>query len=109
MSHLTLFLLEIGIAVTISGLVVAAGTPPLRTLLADACGSAERARFWGVYSTAMVFLTPLVFVVVFGKSGEVSEPTLAFFKSALGATLFGVVVALGFVGAQVAGLLPKRR
>jgi len=109
MSHTTLFLLEVGISAALSGLVVAIGAPPLRRLLVDACGSPDRARFWVVYSAAMVFLTPLVFVVVFGKSGEVYEPTLPFFKSALGSALFGVVVALGVVGAQVAGLLPKRR
>jgi hypothetical protein len=58
MSPLSLFLIEVGIAVLSSTLVVAFLTRPLRRLLVDACGSVERANFWVAYSDAMIELRP---------------------------------------------------
>ncbi len=83
-------------------------TRPLRRLLIDACGTVERANFWVVHSDVMIFLAPLVSTVVFGKSSELSTPTLPFYKAALGSALFGVFVALAAVGLQVARILPGR-
>jgi hypothetical protein len=108
MSPLSLFLIEVGIAVFSSTLVVAFLTRPLRRLLIDACGTVERANFWVAYSDAMIFIAPLVATVVFGKSSDLYTPTLPFYKAALGSTLFGIFVALAAVGLQVARILPRR-
>jgi hypothetical protein len=108
MSPLSLFLVEVGIAVSSSTLVVAFLTGPLRRLLVDACGSDERANFWVAYSDAMIFIAPLVATVVFGKSSDLYAPTLPFYKAALGSALFGIFVALAAVGLQVARILPRR-
>ena len=108
MGRLSLFLVELAICFLASGVVVLVLTGPLRRILIDACGSLERARFWVVYSDAMIFIAPLVAIVVFGKSSELSAPTLGFYKSALGSALFGVFVALAAIGLQVARLLPRR-
>jgi len=89
MGRLSLFLVELAICFLASGVVVLVLTGPLRRILIDACGSLERARFWVVYSDAMIFIAPLVAIVVFGKSSELSAPTLGFYKSALGSALFG--------------------
>jgi hypothetical protein len=58
MSPLSLFLVEVGISVFSSTLVVAFLTRPLRRLLIDACRSTERANFWVAYSDAMIFIAP---------------------------------------------------
>jgi hypothetical protein len=108
MSPLSLFLIEVAIAVLSSTLAVAFLTRPLRRLLIDACGSVERANFWVAYSDAMIFIAPLVATVVFGKSSDVFTPTLPFYKAALGSALFGVFVSLAAVGLQVARVLPRR-
>lgn len=108
MGPLSLFLIEVGIAVLSSTLVVAFLTRPLRRLLIDACGSVERANFWVAYSDAMIFIAPLVATVVFGKSSDLYEPTVRFYKAALGSALFGIFVALATIGLQVARLLPRR-
>jgi hypothetical protein len=108
MSHLLLFLVEVGICLGASGAVVATLTRPLRRLLVDACGTLERASFWVAYCDVMVFIAPLVTCVIFGRSGEVDAPTVAFFKAALGSALAGVFVALAVIGFQVARLLPPR-
>ncbi len=108
MSPLSLFLVEVGISLLSSTLVVGFLTRPLRRLLIDACGNVERANFWVVYSDAMIFIAPLVATVVFGKSSELYTPTLPFYKAALGSALFGIFVALAAVGLQVARILPRR-
>lgn len=108
MSPLSLFLVEVGISVTSSTLVVAFLSRPLRRLLIDACGSVERANFWVVYSDAMIFIAPLVATIVLGKSSDLYTPTLPFCKAALGSALFGIFVALAAVGLQVARILPRR-
>jgi hypothetical protein len=108
MSPLSLFLVEVGISVFSSTLVVAFLTRPLRRLLIDACRSVERANFWVAYSDAMIFIAPLVATVAFGKSSDLYAPTLPFYKAALGSALFGIFVALAAVGLQVARILPRR-
>jgi hypothetical protein len=108
MGPCSLFLVEVGVSVFLSTLVVAFLGRPLRRLLIDACGAAERANFWVVYSDVMIFIAPLVATVVFGKSGDLLTLTLAFYKAALGSALAGIFVALAAVGLQVARILPRR-
>jgi hypothetical protein len=107
MSPLGLFLVEAGVSVFSSTLVVAFLTGPLRRLLVDACRSVERANFWVAYSDAMIFIAPLVATMAFGKSGDLYAPTLPFYKAALGSSLFGIFVALAAIGLQVARILPR--
>jgi len=108
MSPLSLFLVEVGICLATSAAAAAALTSGLRRVLADACGTPQRASFWTNCSNVMLFIAPLVAVAVFGKSGDGAGPTLAYFKAALGSALFGLFVALAAVGIQVAKLLPRR-
>ena len=97
-----------GICLGASGVLVIALTRPLRRLLIDACGTHERANFWVVYCDAMIFIAFLVASVVFGKSGELFAPTVAFYKAALGSALSGVFLALAAIGLQVARILPPQ-
>ena len=46
MSQLSLFLIELAICFLARGVVVLVLTGPLRKVLVDACGTAERARFY---------------------------------------------------------------
>ena len=108
MSQFLLFLIEVGTCLVASGVLVITLTSPLRRLLLDACGTRERANFWVVYCDAMIFIAPLVASAIFGKSGELFAPTVAFYKAALGSALSGVFVALAAIGPQVARILPPR-
>ncbi len=54
MSQVSLFLIELAICFLASSVVVLVLTGPLRKVLIDACGTVERARFWVVYSDAMI-------------------------------------------------------
>jgi hypothetical protein len=102
-----MFLVEVGVSLLSSMLVVAFLTRPLRRLLVDVCRSFERANFWVAYSATMIFIAPLVTTIVFGKSSDLYTPTLPYYKAALGSALFGIFVALAAVGLQVARILPR--
>jgi uncharacterized membrane protein YhaH (DUF805 family) len=108
MGQFSLFVIEVGICLLASGLLLAALTPPLRRLLIDACGTVERANFWVVYSAAMMFIVPLLAIVVLGKSTDSVGATLVFYKVALGSALLGLFAALAVLGIQIASLLPRR-
>lgn len=108
MNQVSLFVIEIAICLLASAVTLAALARPLRRLLVDACGTIERANFWVAYSAAMMLIVPLLAVVVLGKSTDSIEPTLAFYKAALGSALLGLFAALAVLGLQVARLLPRR-
>jgi hypothetical protein len=106
-SSLGLFLIEIAIALLTSGAAAAVLSSRLRGLLLDACGTVDRARFWVMYSGVMLFIAPLLAVIVFGQSGNLSAASLSFYKSAFGSALAGVFVALAVVGLQLAKVRPQ--
>lgn len=108
MTATSMFLIEVLTALLCSGGITAVLTRPLRDVLTDVCGSRERAAFWLRYANVMLFIAPLVGIVVFGESGKILEPTLGFYKAALGAALSGAFVALAAIGLQIARFLPKR-
>lgn len=107
MGPVSWFVVELLIGACTAGVVCAVLTRPLRRLLLELCGTAERARFWVAYSDVMIFLAPLVFIVAFGKSGDPGVPSVAFYRAAIGSTLLGLFVALAFVGLQLTRLLPR--
>src|SRR5712691_10475000 len=49
--------------VHVSLIVVAYLRRPLKAILADLCGTAERARFWSAFSNVTLVLVPLIFVM----------------------------------------------
>jgi len=56
MSPLSLFLVEVGICLATGAAALTSG---LRRVLADACGTPQRASFWTNYSTAFGSKSPL--------------------------------------------------
>ena len=63
MTAVTVFLADVGIASGVSLLVVAYLRRPLKAVLADLCGTVERAKFWSAFSNATLVLVPLIFVL----------------------------------------------
>ncbi|WP_242337452.1 MULTISPECIES: hypothetical protein [Anaeromyxobacter] len=108
MTSASMFSIEVLTALLCSVGITAVLTRPLRAVLTDVCGTPERAGFWVRYANVMLFLAPLVGIVVFGRSGSLAEPTLGFYKAALGSALSGAFVALAAIGLQVSRFLPRR-
>lgn len=108
MNDFTLFLVEVFISLTAAGAVILFWSKSLRKILIDICGTEERAAFWLMYSNIMLAITPLLFVFMFGRSGEIITLDFQFLKRAFGSTLAGIFVALGVIGLQIAKFLPRQ-
>jgi hypothetical protein len=100
MSDATVFALGITGASAISVSVMAYLHRPLRSVLTDLCGTADRASFWCAFSNITLFLLPLLFMLDFrpeDPSNSVWLWSLAeiFKRGLLGLSL--TVVVLGIV------------
>jgi hypothetical protein len=63
MSEPTIFALGVSGASAISVAVMVYLRRPLRALLTDLCGTADRASFWCAFSNITLFLLPLLFML----------------------------------------------
>lgn len=105
MSDTQLFLADLGLTVTVSGVAVAYLRRHLRPLLIELCGTAERAGFWLALSNVTFVLVPVILALDYmpavgpGKSLLFEMATQL--KSALiglMATLLGLaLVLIGFI------------
>lgn len=107
MNQLSLFLIETFIGIFVSGVVIIALLKPLRKILIDICGNAERAGFWVVYSNVMLVIAPLLTIIMFGKSNASLTADFTFYKTAFGCSLFGIFFSLAAIGLQVSKFIPK--
>ena len=92
----------VGLAITIGVVFVALLylRNPLQTILADLCGSTDRARFWAAFSNVTLFLVPLALALdhqpdpivkqaaIFEISGQIESAMIGFVVS---------VVVMGFI------------
>lgn len=76
--------------------------PHLRRVLADLCGTEERAQFWTIFSNLMLVVLPVIFGLGFLPAAESSQA--AFFELAdqLRWNLLGFIFALLCIGGAVA-------
>jgi len=65
MSASILFLVGIGITLSMSLTTVIYLLSPLRKILTELCGTRERADFWLAFSNVALMLTPLIFAASF--------------------------------------------
>lgn len=76
---------------------------PLSILLAELCGTEERSRFWTVWSTVMMVVTPMLFVSWRRIATDPTELVQATMTSAL----IGVLLALVGMGFAVWSRSPR--
>ncbi|ANF80746.1 hypothetical protein A3K93_00095 [Acinetobacter sp. NCu2D-2] len=107
MDTLTRFIIEVVIALVLSGVTVFLITSVLRDLLVDLCGDLIRAKFWERFSIIMLFITPLMFVLFFGVSFDADAADHTVVKRALGWSLFGIFCAILAMAFQVSKFIPS--
>lgn len=73
MQQISLFAIEVVTSLSVSFLVTLSIFKALYSLLINTCGTVERAKFWVVYSNVMIFITPLLVVMLFGKSSSLGN------------------------------------
>ena len=94
-----LFASEVAICLGIALAVTHLLSPLLKELLAETCGTAQRAAFWVTFTQLMLFMAPLLLVVFFTKTGTVMQANAAVVvKDALFLALLGEFIALSAVG-----------
>lgn len=70
MTETTLFLTGLSATLLLAVAVALGLRRPLDALLAELCGTVERARFWSAFAVAMLVLTPLAFALNEHPGGE---------------------------------------
>ncbi|MCU7853759.1 MAG: hypothetical protein KZQ80_16270 [Candidatus Thiodiazotropha sp. (ex Monitilora ramsayi)] len=99
MDLLLLITLEITLCLVISFILIRLLKPLLREVLTDTCGTDKRADFWVMFTQLMLVISPLLVVVYFTPTVEISRLNLAYeLKQALFRTLLGDFIALSVIG-----------
>ncbi len=76
-------------------------------LLADLCGTQDRSEFWVRITNILIVAVPLMFVLIFGRSGDPTAAAGDVARHALTLTLVGIVVSVGFLARAVFKGIPK--
>ncbi len=111
MGNVTTFLAGVGATAAIALAVVVYLRPSLNKILADLCGTQDRANFWSAFSSVTLVLVPAIFALHFRP--EAGEPQSVIFElsTQLEWALMGLVctmVALGFVLANFISGAPRK-
>lgn len=92
------FTIEVGLSVAISYSVIRLLMPQLRNVLVEACGTGQRADFWGMFSQLMLFIAPLLIVILFTDAASADPNAVLAIKNALFRALLGQFIALAAIG-----------
>jgi hypothetical protein len=105
-------LLALSIAVTVSlsssTSITVVMMKPLRGVLDQLCPGSDATRFWMSFTTVMLYVTPLLFTLLFLGTVMVAD-VVNIVRTALAASLFGSFAALLVAGYQIARARPVRR
>jgi len=101
METIQIYLLQIAVTIAISLAATVYLRPHLRSILADLCGTQERAQFWVVFSSILLVGLPLIFSLGYNPLNHTSA--LPFFDAAsqVRANLLGFLLALLGIGFAV--------
>jgi len=101
MNELIVFGIQLGIALSMSLLVLFLIKPFLKDVLVDTCGTEHSAMFWVRFTQLMMIIAPLV-IVIFFAGVDVNQLVLTqpayILKQTLLQTLLGEFIGLIFVG-----------
>lgn len=93
------------VSLALSTAIVTVIMKPLRAILGQLCPGSDATGFWVSFTTVMLYVTPLMFTMLF--EATVSVPELVnIVRTALAAGLFGAFAALLVVGYQIARARP---
>ena len=105
------FVVSIALSLAFSAAITLALNGPLQAVLTEACETERRSKFWLAFANVMLFLTPLLFVLMFGGVSlpDSIPPEVLFLRQTFGAILGGLFLALLGVGFQISRLGPVQR
>jgi nitrate reductase NapE component len=97
-SHVGPYLSSSIIALAIGGIVVATLFRPLFAVVADLCGTRQRALFWTVYLSIVMILIPLLGVAFVSTYGARAVDAAAFVERGIIFALLGLTGAVLAIG-----------
>lgn len=109
MTDATIFLTGTTVSLTIASFVVAYLRRPLDSVLADLCGTAERARFWTAFSCVSLLLLPLIFALDARPELGKGAPAAFGIGGQVKSALIGLGLALVFLGIVLGYFIPRRQ
>ena len=110
MNSIISFLIEIVITLVAALLITGYIRPHLKRVLADLCGTEERAQFWTVFSNILLIGLPLIFAMGYRPQADSAEQLFFEVIGRLSRNLGGYLAALisvGFVVSFFALVAPK--
>ena len=107
MSALITFLAGVSVVLGAALVVVTYLQNPLRGILVDLCGTAERAEFWTAFSSVTLTLVPLIFCLGY-RPQSTSMPGLAFdLCGELEWALIGLACSVVLMGLILRTFIPR--
>lgn len=101
MNELSIFAVQLVIALSMSIFILILIKPYLKDVLKDTCGTEHSAEFWVRFTQLMMVIAPLVIVIFFAglqSSEQMLNQPAYILKQTLLQTLVGELVGLAFVG-----------
>lgn len=95
------FAIEVALTIVISMLLVGYLRPFLRKILADLCGTEERAQFWTAFSNILLVGIPIIFALNYRPEARNAEELFFEVANKLSGNLGGLLLALIGVGVIV--------
>ncbi len=95
------------ISLILSTILVYVLSAPLRRVLAALCSSGEASGFWVSFTSVMLFIAPLLFVVFTVRPGSGLD-VVSVTRTTLVAALLGAFLSLLVVGFKIADASPRR-
>jgi len=71
---------------------------PLQVILADLCGTVERARFWTAFSNIIVFLVPVILALDHQPAPNGIESSVFVISGQIESAITGLIVSVVIVG-----------
>ena len=101
-----LFICGLATTLAVSVAAVIYMTRPLRRVLVELCGNADRAEFWTVFSNVTVALVPVIFAMQYQPEAGASVPLFQI-ANQLKWGLVGLVVSVLVLGKVLSRYIPK--
>ena len=105
MSASILFLVGIGITLSMSLTTVIYLLNPLRKILTELCGTRERADFWLAFSNVALMLTPLIFAA--SRTPDPGGNLVIEIATQLKWAFIGLLTALMIIGWVISRFIPR--
>ena len=99
MNDINLLLLEAGISILISIVIMILLSNPLKSALIDLCPTDTQALFWLAYTRTMLLVSPLLLVLFINSTHR--GDTFSDLRSAIIAALAGLLMGLVIIGRKM--------